>query len=159
MTETEFLAYWELLCERHRIAPSAPLTRMYALTLRGEGLTAQEWATAVAASIRFDDFMPSVQKLIDYARPSFKVQALAEWDACIDRVQAGLPATLPGTATRALMNRVTNGTPLGEVDKDRLPWLKREFVERYVEHLAEQARTRTPALSPAAPKELPHAGD
>lgn len=157
MTETEFLAYWELLCERHRLAPSAPLTRVYALTLRGEGVTAQEWATAVAASLRFDDFLPGVQKLIDYARPSFKAQALAEWDACLERVKRGEAATVPGP-TRTLMNSVTNGRPLGQVDEDRLPWMRREFLERYEAHLKGQAQGRTPALTNGqTAKELSHA--
>ncbi|EYB69085.1 hypothetical protein DEIPH_ctg011orf0053 [Deinococcus phoenicis] len=147
MTELEFTAYWELLCERHKQTPSAPLTRLYALTIRGAGLTADEWAQAIAASVRFDDFFPSVQKLIDYARPSFKAQALSEWDAAVDRATRGEAATLPGTYTRTLMNRVTNGKPLGEVDADRLPWLKREFLERYAEHLTQQAQAATPVLT------------
>lgn len=157
MTENEFLLYWKLLCERHRIEPSAPLTRVYALTLRGEGLSAAEWATAVAASIRFDQFMPSVQQLIDHARPSFKARALEEWDACLERARQNQPATLPGSATRTLMNQVTNGVPLGQVDQERLPWIKKEFLERYVGHLTTEARHTTPALVAAA-RELPHAG-
>ena len=160
MNEQDFLQYWELLCERHKMAPSGPLTRMYALTVRGEGLTAEEWATAVASSLRFDDFMPSVQKLIDYARVSLKSQALAEWDACMERVKRGEAATLPGTHTRSLMNRVTDGRALDQMDVDRLPWLKREFVERYTEHLKSEAQTRTPALTNGPRRqELPHAGD
>lgn len=159
MTEQEFKAYWELLCERYGRAPSGPLERLYALTVRGAGLTTQEWGQAVAAAIRFDDFFPSAQTLIDYARPSFKAQALSEWDACMERMRRNEAATLPNTHTRTLINKITFGVPLGEItDKDRLPWVKKEFIERYTEHLIEQAKSATPALLPAARRELNHAG-
>lgn len=159
MTEQEFKAYWELLCERYGRAPSGPLERLYALTVRGEGLTTTEWGQAVAAAIRFNDFFPSVQTLIDYARPSFKTQALSEWDACVERMRRNEPATLPNTHTRVLMNKLTFGVALGDiVDKDRLPWIKKEFVERYTDHLTEQAKSATPALLPSNRRELTHAG-
>lgn len=159
MNEAQFTAYWELLCERHRQKPSAALTRLYAVTIRGEGITADEWAQAIALSIRFDQFMPSVQQLIDHARPGFKAQALGEWDACLSRARAGEVATLPGTPTRTLMQSVTNGRPLGEVPQERLEWVKREFLERYAAHLTEQAKTRTLSLTAPTRRELPNASD
>lgn len=156
MTEREFKMFWELLCERYGRAPSAPLERVYALAIRSANLTTDEWGAAVAAAVRFDDFFPSAQRLIDYARPSFKAQALNEWDACLDRAKRNEPATLPGTLTRTLMNRVTNGVALGNVDEDRLPWIKREFCERYAQALLDEAKAGTPALTVGAPrKELP----
>ncbi len=149
MTEREFETYWELLCERYGKTLSSPLVRLYAVTIRGEGLSGEEWGRAVAQAIRHNDFMPSIQKLIDYARPGFKAQALSEWDACLNRARAGEVATLPGTPTRTLMQSVTNGRPLGEVPQERLEWVKREFLERYTALLGEQAAQRTPALIPA----------
>lgn len=146
MTDTEFLLYWELLLERYGRTPSAALTRMYALTLKAERLSRDEWGAAVQACIRFEQFWPSPQQLIDYARPSFRVTALAEWDGCMERVKRGEAATLPSTYTRVLMNRVTNGKPLGEVPTERLEWLKKEFLERYTEYLTDEAKSRTPAL-------------
>lgn len=160
MNEQEFAAYWKVLCEAKFRQPSAPVTRMYALTLKAEGITADEWGRAVAASIRYDDFFPSVQRLIDYARggQDFDALALAEWDACLERARAGEAATLPGTVTRKLMNASTNGVPLGNVDAERLPWIKREFLKRYADHLKAEATSKTPALLPSSSrKELPHA--
>lgn len=153
MTEGEFSAWWELLCERFGRTPSAPLTRIYAQIVKGEKLTAAQWGAAVTAAVRFDDFMPSPQRLVNLARggQDFAALALSEWDACLERARLGEAATMPGTLTRTLMNRVTNGVPLGQVDASRLDWLKKEFVRRYGDELAKEASANTPALLPARP--------
>lgn len=163
MTEQEFAAYWKVLCERHgktgERRPSTPITRVYALTLESEGITAEQWGRAVALSIRHDDFFPSAQRLVDYARGGrdFEALALAEWDAALTRARAGEMATLPQTLTRRLMNSATNGTPLGDVPSDQLPWIKREFLRRYADALKEEANNKTPALLSSSKKELPNA--
>lgn len=157
MTDQEFTAYWELLCERHGKTPSAPLTRVYAMTIKQEDLSAQEWAAAVTTSIRFDQFMPSAQQLIDHARTSFKDQAMEEWDACMARMRRGDMVTEPNSATRKILNSVTHGRPLGEMQIDRMDWLKREFVERYAKHLQEDAKAEMRIALPTSQKrELTH---
>lgn len=129
------------------------------MTLNSEGITAEEWGRAVSASIRLDDFFPGAQRLVDLARGGrdFDAQALSEWDACLTRARAGEAATLPGTETRRLMNSATNGTPLGNVSADQLPWIKREFLKRYADHLKAQATAGMPAALPASKRELNNA--
>lgn len=161
MKPTDFNLYWNLLLEKWNRQPSAALTRLYAVTVQAEGITAEQWGNAVAASIRYDQFFPSIQQLLDYARGGrdFDALALSEWDACLERLMANQTATLPGTETRRLMNLATNGRPLVEVADKELVWIKREFLKRYADHLKAQAAGTTPALLTSTKRELPHASD
>jgi len=151
MTEDEFKPYWTLLCEAKNRTPSAPLTRVYAVIMKSEGITAQQWASACTAAIRFSEYMPTPQALVDLALGvNFGTQALAAWDEALAAVRENRRSTLPDDARR-LLNSSTMGQTLGMVETKQLQWVKKEFLQRYAEHLSTLATQRTPSL--LAPKE------
>lgn len=158
MNKTEFLGPWVMLCERFNRKPSQPVMQFYVDIMRQEGLSAEEWRRGVFGVMRFEQFWPSPEQLLEHARggKSLEVQAQEEFAACLARAQRGEAATLPNTYTRTLMNSVTNGRPLGELSHTDINWAKREFVQRFTAHLKQAAVSRTPALE-ACRKELPDA--
>ena len=160
MTEIEFSSYWTLLCEAKNRTPSAALTRMYALIIKSEGITAQQWAKACTAAIRFERFMPTPQQLVDLAHGhDFKGLALAAWDLAMAAALRNERADGLDADARRLLNSATNGESLSMINLDQLPWLKKEFVERYTQHLADQAANCTPSLLDTPRLELTRAAE
>ena len=155
MTEAEFMPFWNLLCEAKNRVPSAPLTRIYAVIVKAEGITAQQWAAACTAAIRFNEFMPTPQALVDLALGSnFGGLALSAWDEALAAITDNRRSLL-NDAARKLMNSATNGVALGHVETKQIAWVKKEFLERYTAHLSSEATTRTPSLlAPVQLKEL-----
>lgn len=155
MTETEFMPFWNLLCEAKNRVPSAPLTRIYAVIVKAEGITAQQWATACTAAIRFNEFMPTPQALVDLALGgNFSAHALTAWDEALAAIKENRRSALDDAA-RKIMNSATNGQALGHVETKQIQWIKKEFLERYAAHLSTEAANRTPSLlAPVQTKEL-----
>jgi len=155
MNEQEFSAFWKLLCEAKGRTPSAPLTRMYALIVQSENVTAEQWITACTHAIRFSAFMPTPQELINFAQgQDFKTVALEAWDVALLAVRQDVRAEITSEARR-ILNSATNGQGLGMVDLKHFPFVKKEFLERYADHLAKEASARTPnLLAPAQNREL-----
>lgn len=160
MTEQEFSQWWKLLCERFNREPSAPMTRIYAVYVRSQNVTAAEWAEAVQQAVIFEKFFPEPAHLVNLGRggKDFEARALAEWDACMTRMMAGEAATLPNTLTRKLMNASTNHTPLSEIPTNRLHHIQRDFLKRYADALKDEQKSNMPALLPTSKREaLPDA--
>ena len=143
-SDAQFAAAWTVLEDRYNRKHNVQTVKIYRDILESE-LTTAEFATACRAAFRMEAFFPSPQKLIDLGiGQDFAGRALVEWDACMDRARSNEAATLPGTLTRTLMNKVTNGVPLGNVPTDRLEWHKKEFLKRYADALTLSARNALP---------------
>lgn len=161
LSDAVFAASWAVLCDRFGRQFNDATVKIYRRTL-SEELTDEEFSEACRAAFRLETFFPSPQKLVDYGKGGvdFETRALREWDACMGRVLANEPATLPETLTRRVMNQATNGIPLGNIPSERLHWVQKEFTRRYVDELAQQARNNTLALTNGPRRqELPHASD
>jgi len=146
---------WAVLQDRFRVKHTDETASRYFDILDAE-LTTDEFRTACGKAFRFETFFPSPQKLIDHARGDFHLQALAAWDAMMDRNAKGEPATLPGTPERTLLNRMGLAGRLRELDYRDLDFAKREFILRYRAHLEETA-SQNLALPATPAKELPNA--
>lgn len=163
-SDAQFAAAWTVLEDRFNRKHNSQTVLIYRELLEAD-LTAVEFSDACRAAFRVESFFPSPQKLIDLGRKEldFDTLALEAWDACLTRFLAGEPTTQAGTLERELMNSVTLGAGLGAYKTDRLPWMRREFLERYAARLsaartavlAARAAARTAALAAPA-QELPN---
>lgn len=154
MNNQEFAVYWSLLLERYNRNMSGPMSRVYRGILDAEQITAEEWARAVSECIRYEQFWPSPQQLVDYARPQglFTEKALSEWDDVVDAISKGRSLTEDAEIRRAL--RLSgNGANIRHVDHTALRFIKREFIERRTKH--HKSKSKTPdALSYENPQRL-----
>lgn len=155
-SDAQFAASWTILEDRFNRKHNAQTVKIYRDILSAE-LSAEQFADACRAAFRFEQFMPSPQKLIDYRHGAgdFQAQALGIWDALVGRVTRGEPATTEPGPVRAMLNSVCGGQPLGHMETRALPFLKKEFVERYAQHLLTEAHTSTPLLAPAQELQSP----
>ncbi|UQN06320.1 hypothetical protein [Deinococcus sp. QL22] len=146
-SDQHFAAAWTVLEDRFNRKHNAQTVKIYHDILAAE-LTADQFAEACRAAFRFEQFMPSPQKLIDYGLGAgdFQAQALSAWDDLVTRVNRGEQATTESGPIRTLLNSVCNGQPLGMMETRQFPFLKKEFVERYAQQLLTEARTNTPVL-------------
>ncbi|UQN04832.1 hypothetical protein [Deinococcus sp. QL22] len=148
-SDQHFAAAWTVLEDRFNRKHNAQTVKIYHDILAAE-LTADQFAEACRAAFRFEQFMPSPQKLIDYGLGAgdFQARALSVWDGLVERVARGEQATTEPGPVRSLLNSVCNGQALGIVDMKHFPFLKKEFVERHAQQPLTEARTNTPALTP-----------
>ncbi|MFB9994100.1 hypothetical protein ACFFLM_19255 [Deinococcus oregonensis] len=151
-SDAQFAAAWTVLEDRFNRKHNAQTVKIYRDILSAE-LSAEQFAEACRAAFRFEQFMPSPQKLIDYGigTGDFQAQALSTWDDLVAHVNRGEAATTEPGPVRTLLNSVCNGQPLGLMETRQFPFLKKEFVERYAQQLLTDARTNTPVLT-AAPE-------
>lgn len=158
-SDAQFSAAWTVLEDRFNRKHNDQTVKIYRSILSAE-LSAEQFAEACRAAFRFEQFMPSPQKLIDYGLGAgdFQTRALTTWDELVARVKRGEMATTEPGPVRTLLNSVCNGQALGSMDFKHFPFLKKEFVERYAQQLFEEAKGNTPALTDGNRRELPNAG-
>lgn len=157
MKRTDFQPWWELLLERFRQEPTDFLTRFYAQSMAAQQVTAEEWARGVQASMYLDTFMPSPARLVELGRESggFEGQARAAWDLAMDRAHGKTEEPLTPEARRVL-NRVTNGQSVANIEFKNLTFVRREFIAAFSDELQRAAvKANTNALPSSQAKELP----
>lgn len=140
-----FAREWALLIDRFNRRDSAPMMERYYAYL-DEHLTTDEFAAAAEAIYSEDTYWPSPKRFVEVVHGSTNDLATAAWDVLLDAARRGNPYDPRLDAkTRAVMHALGGWNAVAYAAEDRLPFLQREFVKRYVAKPPESGAARLPA--------------
>jgi hypothetical protein len=116
-------------------------------------LSDEQFELAVEAAIASKHYLPTPSELVELVQGNSAQIAAEEWEVCLKAAQRGTVDgfMLSDTALQAL--RAIGGVSgLGMATSDRLPWLRKEFIEQWkAYHLVPSPAPVVGRLSVAAP--------
>lgn len=112
-------------------------------------ITTDQFIQAIESAIVSKQFMPTPQELVESICGDSDTQAFVEWDLCIKAASRADKSMLSGLSAQgqSALHLVGGLYKLGQMQEDKLEWVKKEFVAIW---------KATPATTKSLPQSRTH---
>lgn len=109
-------------------------------------MTSEEFIQAAERVFFEDEFFPTPKQLLEKVKPDARSQAVMDWDELWEAIARNRPENLSEIGRKALRS-VGGRSVVGYTNLDKIPWVKKDFLEAYEIYAKHEAIVHQPVFS------------